>query len=67
MQFHWLQDRAINQKQFRFFWQPGSKNRGGYYTKNHPASHHQNISTEILTPQKELMALHWQQPCSPNK
>ena len=24
MRFHWLRDRSINQKQFRFFWRPGT-------------------------------------------
>eukprot|EP00956_Cyclotella_meneghiniana_P018711 scaffold31391_cov75-Cyclotella_meneghiniana.AAC.6 len=37
MRFHWLRDRA-NQKQFRFYWRPGTTNRGDYYTKHHPAS-----------------------------
>eukprot|EP00956_Cyclotella_meneghiniana_P004110 scaffold5006_cov20-Cyclotella_meneghiniana.AAC.2 len=41
MCFHWLRDRA-NQKQFRFYWRPGTTNRGDYYTKHHPASHHRN-------------------------
>ena len=27
MRFHWLRDRA-NQKQFRFYWRPGTTNRG---------------------------------------
>ena len=57
MRFHWLRDRAINQKQFRFYWRPGTTNRGDYYTKHHPASHHRNIRPEILTPYKVLLAL----------
>jgi len=56
MRFHWLRDRE-NQKQFRFYWRPGTTNRGDYFTKHHPASHHRNIRPELLTPYKVLMAL----------
>jgi hypothetical protein len=35
MKYHWLQDR-ISQKKIRHYWAPGSKNKGGYVTKNHP-------------------------------
>ena len=56
MRFHWLRDRK-NQKQFRFYWRPGPTNKGDYYTKHHPASHHRNVRPEILTPYKVLMAL----------
>ena len=42
MRFHWLKDRQ-QQQQFKFFWQPGSLNLGDYYTKHHPASHHQKV------------------------
>ena len=56
MRFHWLRDRA-NQKQFRFYWRPGTTNRGDYFTKHHPASHHRNMRPELLTPHKVLMAL----------
>ena len=30
MRFHWLRDRSVNQKQFRFFWRPGDLNFGDY-------------------------------------
>jgi len=56
MRFHWLQD-PTNQKQFRFYWRPGTTNRGDYFTKHHPASHHRNMRPELLTPHKVLMAL----------
>eukprot|EP00804_Cyclotella_cryptica_P029668 CCRYP_019044-RD/>CCRYP_019044-RD protein AED:0.47 eAED:0.51 QI:0/-1/0/1/-1/0/1/0/183 len=36
MRFHWLRDRAVNQKQFQFYWRPGSLQRGDYWTKHHP-------------------------------
>jgi hypothetical protein len=26
MRFHWLQDRGVNKKQFRFYWRPGPLN-----------------------------------------
>ena len=56
MWFHWLRDRA-RQQQFRFYWRPGTTNRGDYFTKHHPASHHRNQRPEILTPHKVLIAL----------
>ena len=56
MRFHWLRDRA-NQKQFRFYWRPGTTNRGDYFTKHHPAAHHRNMRPELLTPHKVLVAL----------
>jgi hypothetical protein len=28
MRFHWLRDRGVNQKQFRFYWRPGSMQQG---------------------------------------
>eukprot|EP00804_Cyclotella_cryptica_P003266 CCRYP_010499-RB/>CCRYP_010499-RB protein AED:0.45 eAED:0.44 QI:0/-1/0/1/-1/1/1/0/186 len=55
MRFHWLRDRA-NQKQFRFYWRPGTTNRGDYFTKHHPAAS-RNMRPELLTPHKVLMAL----------
>ena len=63
MRFHWLRDRA-NQKQFRFYWRPGTTNRGDYFTKHHPASHHRNMRAEILTPYKVLMDLRKRQGMS---
>eukprot|EP00804_Cyclotella_cryptica_P007253 CCRYP_017864-RA/>CCRYP_017864-RA protein AED:0.07 eAED:0.03 QI:0/-1/0/1/-1/1/1/0/232 len=56
MPFHWLCDHA-NQKQFRFYWQPGPTNREDYFTKHHPAAHHRNQRPEILTPYRVVMAL----------
>ena len=26
MRFHWLRDRGVNQKQFKFYWRPGPGN-----------------------------------------
>ena len=49
MRFHWLRDR-MRQKQFRFFWRPGTKNYADYWTKHHLAAHHVNVRKEFLTP-----------------
>eukprot|EP00804_Cyclotella_cryptica_P008938 CCRYP_012042-RC/>CCRYP_012042-RC protein AED:0.67 eAED:0.46 QI:0/-1/0/1/-1/0/1/0/100 len=42
MQFHWLRDREC-QEQFRIYWRPGKLNYADYWTKHHPAAHHQHI------------------------
>jgi hypothetical protein len=55
MQFHWLRDRGVNQKQFRFYWRPGTLQRGDYWTKYHSPSHHRQIRSEILTPYKIVL------------
>jgi hypothetical protein len=39
MRLNWLKDREA-QGQFRFFWDKGSQNKGGYHTKHHPPKHH---------------------------
>ncbi len=49
MQFHWLQDQEC-QQQFRTYWRPGKVNYADYWTKHHPATHHQNMRKEFLTP-----------------
>jgi len=49
MRFHWLRDREC-QEQFRFYWRPGKLNYADYWTKHHPAKHHQNVRNEFLTP-----------------
>ena len=57
MLFHWLCDRGVNQKQFRFYWRPGSLQRGDYWTKHHSPAHHRNMRSKILTPYKVVMDL----------
>jgi hypothetical protein len=57
MRFHWLRDRGVNQGQFRFYWRPGSLQRGDYYTKHHSPAHHRNMRSEILTPYQVVMNL----------
>jgi hypothetical protein len=49
MRFHWLQDQEC-QQQFRIYWRPRKLNYADYWTKHHPAHHHQNMRKEFLTP-----------------
>jgi hypothetical protein len=57
MRYHWLRDWGINQKQFKFYWRPGTLMRADYWTKHHPPSHHRNMRSEILTPYKVVLDL----------
>eukprot|EP00804_Cyclotella_cryptica_P002902 CCRYP_021007-RA/>CCRYP_021007-RA protein AED:0.15 eAED:0.15 QI:0/0/0/1/1/1/5/0/1206 len=50
MRFHWLRDRGVNQKQFRFYWRPGPLNLADYFTKHHPPAHHRNVRPEFISP-----------------
>ncbi len=36
MHYHWLPDRGVNQKQFKFYWHPGTLIRADYWTKYPP-------------------------------
>jgi hypothetical protein len=47
MRFYWIRDR-VRQKQFHIFWKKGSLNKADYFTKHHPASHHQQIRSAYL-------------------
>jgi hypothetical protein len=47
MRFHWIRDR-IRQGQFDVSWEPGSGNLADYFTKNHPASHHQLMRNKYV-------------------
>jgi hypothetical protein len=49
MRFHWLRDGEA-QKQFRFYWRPGTTNFADYWTKHHSAAHHKTMRSEFLTP-----------------
>ncbi len=49
MCFHWL-CCCKSQNQFRYYWQPGTKNQANYWTKHHCAAHHIKKRKEILTP-----------------
>jgi hypothetical protein len=48
MKYHWLQCR-ISQNQFRHYWDAGKSNLGNYFTKHHPAIHHQTARSTFLT------------------
>lgn len=47
MRFYWIRDR-VAQGQFCVYWQPGILNHADYFTKHHPASHHQAIRSTYL-------------------
>jgi hypothetical protein len=47
MRFYWLRDR-VRQKHFHVYWKPGRTNRADYFTKHHPASHHQEMRRTYL-------------------
>ena len=42
MRFWWLVDRC-EQNQFKVYWSPGRYSLADYFTKHHPASHHQLV------------------------
>ena len=47
MRFYWIRDR-VRQSQFTIEWKKGSLNKADYFTKHHPASHHQQIRSAYL-------------------
>ena len=47
MRFYWIKDR-VQQKQFHIYWKPGKYNKANYFTKHHPALHHQNIRSAYV-------------------
>jgi hypothetical protein len=49
MHFHWLRCCEA-QRQFRYYWRPGTQNLEDYFTKHHPASHHNANRPTFLTP-----------------
>jgi len=40
MRFYWIRDHTC-QGQFYIFWRPGNTNHADYFSKHHPAKHHQ--------------------------
>jgi hypothetical protein len=53
MCFHWLW-RCKAQRQFRYYWRPGTQNLADYFTKHHPASHHKKANRPtFLTPRED--------------
>mgnify|MGYP006356563395 FL=1 len=47
MRFYWIRDR-VRQGQFHIYWRKGSLNRADYFSKHHPATHHQQIRSSYL-------------------
>jgi hypothetical protein len=47
MRFYWIRDR-VRQGQFHIYWKPGILNKADYFTKHHPAKHHQQIRSSYL-------------------
>jgi hypothetical protein len=47
MRFYWIRDR-VRQGQSFVYWKKGSLNKANYFTKHHPASHHQAIRSSYL-------------------
>jgi len=47
MHFYWLRDRK-KQGQYHIFWHPGATNQADYFSKHHPASHHQAVCPTYL-------------------
>ena len=47
MRFYWTRDR-VRQGQFHIYWKPGKYNKADYFTKHHPAKHHQAIRSTYL-------------------
>jgi len=54
MRFYWVRDR-VRQGQFRIYWKPGKDNKGDYFTKHHPASHHREMRPIYLHEQALLL------------
>jgi len=48
MRYHWLRDRGINQKQFRFFWQPGPVNYADYAMQSGELNHVCRLNMPVL-------------------
>jgi hypothetical protein len=47
MRYYWVRDR-VRQGQFVIYWKRGNTNRADYYTKHHPARHHQDMRSTSL-------------------
>ena len=47
----------MTQKDFSVYWKPGSKNRGDYFTKNHPPHHHREICATYLYMENAILKI----------
>jgi hypothetical protein len=51
MRFYWIVRDRVRQGQFHIYWSEDPTNRADYFSKHHPASHHQAIrSANLNTP-----------------
>ena len=48
MQLNWLRDKRTIDKQFRFYWAPGTANAADYHTKHHPPKHHLQVRNKYV-------------------
>jgi hypothetical protein len=63
MRFYWVQDR-VDQDQFRIYWSPGPTNRGDYYTKHHPPTHHRVMRPIVQGTVDTTKALEYLRGCA---
>jgi hypothetical protein len=61
MRFYWIRDR-VRQGQFLVYWKRGSSNRTDYFTKHHPAKHHQQKRIEYLQQPNPAAATNYYAP-----
>lgn len=47
MRLHCLRDQE-QLDNFDFLWKPGKENKGDYFTKHHPPTHHRNLILQYL-------------------
>jgi hypothetical protein len=58
MRFYWIRDH-VQQGQFHIFWKRGIHNRTDYFTKHHPAAHHQDIRSSYLYEPTDRSKITW--------
>ena len=47
MRFYWVKDR-VSPKHFLVYWESGLSNKGDYYTKHFPNSHHVHVRPQYV-------------------
>jgi hypothetical protein len=62
MRFYWVQDR-VNQGHFIVYWAPGKNNKGDYFTKHFPPSHHIHMRPVYLHQASNTQAYTHMQGC----
>jgi hypothetical protein len=63
MRFYWIRDR-VRQGQFIVYWKRGSSNQADYFTKHHPAKHHQLKRPHYLHTPSPAQAANYYAPLS---